>query len=50
VAIELASLAVPHVAFGVWVLYCDAGMRKQRASELARYRALRSPDSPGRDA
>ena len=34
------TLAVPHVAFVVWMLYCDRAMRKQRATELARYRAL----------
>ena len=42
VLIELVSLAVPHVGFVIWVLYCDAAMKRQRASELARFRQLRS--------
>ena len=41
VVVELATLAVPHLAFAVWLIYCDVGMRKQRISELARFRALR---------
>lgn len=41
VMVELTSLAVPHIAFAVWMLYCDRGMRRQRAAELARFRALR---------
>lgn len=40
--IELATLAVPHVAFIVWLIYCDRGMRKQRTAELARFRELRA--------
>jgi hypothetical protein len=43
-AVELSTLAVPHLAFVVWMLYCDRGMRKQRATELARYRAIRDGD------
>jgi hypothetical protein len=39
--IELWTLAVPHAAFVGWMAYCDRGMRKQRAIELARYRALK---------
>ncbi|HUE88124.1 MAG TPA: hypothetical protein VMO26_18785 [Vicinamibacterales bacterium] len=39
--LEWATLAVPHVAFVVWLVYCDRGMRRQRATELARYRAIR---------
>lgn len=39
--IELGTLLVPHVAFVVWMVYCDRGMRRQRANELARYRALK---------
>ena len=42
VMVELATLAVPHAAFVIWVIYCDLGMRKQRDSELARFRALRA--------
>ncbi len=49
--IELGMLAVPHVAFLVWLLYCDRAMRGQRASDLARFRALRrgatGASSPG---
>ena len=41
VMVELVVMAVPHLAFIVWLVYCDRGMRKQRATELARYRALR---------
>jgi hypothetical protein len=41
VPVELTTMAVPHVAFLVWVLYCDRGMRRQRASELARFEEIR---------
>ena len=41
VTVELATLAVPHVALLAWLIYCDVGMRKQRGTELARFRALR---------
>jgi hypothetical protein len=41
VMVELVTLAVPHVAFAIWLIYCDIGMRKQRGTELARFRALR---------
>ena len=41
VMVELAALAVPHAAFVIWLLHCDRGMRKQRGTELARFRALR---------
>ena len=43
--IELTTLAVPHVAFIVWLIYCDRGMRKQRSAELARFRELRAGPS-----
>ena len=43
--IEIATLALPHAAFIIWLLYCDRRMRRQRATELARYRALKK-DSP----
>ena len=46
VMVELVTLAIPHVAFVIWMLYCDRGMRKQRTTELARYRALRDSLSP----
>ena len=39
--IELGVLAVPHVAFLIWMIWCDRGMRAQRTQELARYRAIR---------
>ena len=35
VPVELGMLAVPHVAFVVWMIYCDRAMRTQRAAELA---------------
>lgn len=40
--VELITLAVPHVAFMAWMLYCDRGMRKQRIGDLERFRALRA--------
>ncbi len=44
VRVEIVALAMPHLAFLAWMLYCDRGMRKQRAAELARFRELH----PGR--
>jgi hypothetical protein len=41
IPLELGAMLLPHVAFVVWMIYCDRAMRKQRATELARYRALR---------
>jgi hypothetical protein len=41
IMVEWTTLAVPHIAFAIWMIYCDRGMRKQRATELARYRAIR---------
>ena len=41
ILVELTTLAVPHLAFIAWMVYCDRGMRKQRATELARYRSLK---------
>lgn len=41
VPVELGALAFPHLAFVAWMVYCERGMRKQRALELARFRALR---------
>jgi hypothetical protein len=41
IPLELVALSVPHAAFVIWMLYCDRGMRKQRTTELARYRALK---------
>ena len=45
--VELGTLAVPHVAFVIWLLYNDRAMRAQRAAELTRFRALRdAPQMP----
>ena len=41
VPVELLTLAVPHLACIVWMIVCDRGMRAQRTTELARYRALK---------
>ena len=43
--VEALSLAVPHATFLLWLLYCDRGMRKQRSTDLARYRALKNGGS-----
>ena len=42
--LEIYTLLVPHIAFLLWMIYCDRGMRKQRATELARFRQIK--DSP----
>lgn len=42
IPVELGALAVPHVAFLVWMLRCDRGMRRQRATELDRFRTIRT--------
>jgi hypothetical protein len=42
VSAELGALSVPHLAFVIWLLHCDRGMRKQRGVELARFQQLRS--------
>jgi len=39
--VEAVPLVIPHIAFVVWMLHCDRGMRKQRATELARFREIR---------
>ena len=41
VPIELGTLLVPHLAFIIWMLHCDRGMRKQRSVELARFREIK---------
>ena len=46
VPVELATLAVPHVAFVIWLIYCDRAMRVQRTVELARFRDLRAAQPP----
>jgi hypothetical protein len=40
IPLELGLLAVPHVAFLVWLVATDRAMRAQRATELARFREL----------
>lgn len=47
--IELTTLAIPHVALIIWLIYCDRGMRKQRSAELARFRELRARLSNDQD-
>lgn len=42
VPLELGVMTVPHVAFAIWMLYADRGMRQQRARELERFRALKN--------
>lgn len=42
VAIEWGVMAVPHVAFLVWLAAADRAMRRQRAIELARFRQLQN--------
>ena len=46
VIVELGTMAVPHLAFIGRMHYCDRGMRRQRADELARYRALKDSRTP----
>jgi len=41
VPVELVTMAIPHLAFMVWLIRADRAMRGQRAIELARLRALR---------
>jgi hypothetical protein len=41
VLVEGVTMAVPHVAFVVWMVYCERAMRRQRATELARFRELK---------
>jgi hypothetical protein len=38
--IEIAALAVPHVAFIAWLMAADRAMRRQREIELTRLREL----------
>ena len=40
IAIEMGVMAVPHLALIVWLITVDRAMRKQRAIELARLRAM----------
>ena len=39
--VEINTLLIPHVAFVLWMIYCELGMRKQRATELERFRQIR---------
>jgi hypothetical protein len=41
IPIELGLLAIPHVAFLLWLVRADRAMRVQRTRELARFRELR---------
>ena len=41
VPLELGIMAVPQLAFAAWTFYADRGMRRQRAAELERFRALK---------
>ncbi len=45
VPVELTALAVPHLAFVIWLVVCDRGMRSQRTRELARFRELYRAES-----
>jgi hypothetical protein len=40
VAIEMSVMAIPHLAFIVWLVLTDRAMRNQRAIELARLREM----------
>jgi hypothetical protein len=42
ILVESVTLAVPHLAFVAWMLHCDRGMRRQRQSDLARFRELKN--------
>ncbi len=48
VIVEWATMAVPHLAFIVWMGYCDRAMRKQRATELSRFREMKASGAPRR--
>lgn len=49
VAVELAALSVPHLAFAWWLLRSDRALRRQREEELSRFRAIRetATQAPG---
>jgi hypothetical protein len=40
VAIEMSVMAIPHLAFIVWLVMADRAMRTQRTIELARLREM----------
>ncbi|HYU78378.1 MAG TPA: hypothetical protein VEK56_05295 [Vicinamibacterales bacterium] len=39
--LELGAMAVPHVAFLIWIAYADRAMAHQRARDLARFEELK---------
>ena len=45
VPVELTALAIPHLAFVIWLVVCDRGIRSQRTRELARFRELYRAES-----
>ena len=49
VPMELGLLAVPHLAFVVWVAASDRAMRVQRSAELSRFRTLHAESRPKLD-
>lgn len=42
VALEMGVMAIPHLAFIGWLVSVDRAMRRQRAIELERLRAMRN--------
>jgi hypothetical protein len=40
--IELGVMAVPHLAFGAWIVWTNRGMRRQRARELTLFQELKA--------
>jgi len=46
VAVEMSVMAIPHLAFIAWLVRADRAMRKQRALELARLRAMYQQRQP----
>lgn len=46
VPVEISVMAIPHLAFVAWLIAADRAMRKQRAIELARLRALYQHPQP----
>lgn len=46
VGAELATLSVPHLAFLAWLVRADRAMRRQRAGDLERFRAMKAAFGP----
>jgi hypothetical protein len=46
VMIEMAAMAVPHLAFLAWLVAADRAMRRQREIELRRMRELHRQGQP----